>query len=164
MRRYASSDDDKLLRFRDDRLAKNAIEQLADSRMPEGITQSRYPSRMSQVIPTFSLAWIGMIHDHWMMHGDLSVAEKHLWGMREVLAWFGNTAWITDCLAECSGEFRGLVVAGRSRPAAGVEGTSIISLQYVIAMRQGSGLEEGLGHPRRPRHTEKQRMKSPRLL
>src|SRR5271157_4481870 len=35
----------------DDRLVKNAIESLDESRTPEGLTQSRYPSRLPQYIP-----------------------------------------------------------------------------------------------------------------
>ena len=34
----------------DDRLVKNAIESLDESRTPEGLTQSRYPSRLPQYI------------------------------------------------------------------------------------------------------------------
>jgi hypothetical protein len=36
------------------------------SRISEGITRSRYPSSLPQTIPTFSLLWIGMVHDYWI--------------------------------------------------------------------------------------------------
>src|SRR6266478_3307400 len=39
----------------DDRLARQAIQAINDSRIPDGITQSRYPSSLPQYIPTFSL-------------------------------------------------------------------------------------------------------------
>src|SRR5690349_11726882 len=54
----------------DDRLARQAIEAFNDSRIPDGLTQSRYPSSLVQIIPTFSLLWIGMVHDFWMYRGD----------------------------------------------------------------------------------------------
>jgi hypothetical protein len=71
----------------DDRLLKNAIELLANSQTSEGLTQSRYPSVMPQCIPSFSLYWIGMMHDLWWYHGDVSVLRPLLPNAREVLAW-----------------------------------------------------------------------------
>ena len=44
----------------DDRLARQAIKAFDQSRIPEGITRSRYPSSLPQNIPTFSLLWVGM--------------------------------------------------------------------------------------------------------
>ncbi len=54
----------------DDRLARQAIEAFDQSRIPDGITHSRYPSSLPQNIPTFSLLWIGMVHDYWMYRPD----------------------------------------------------------------------------------------------
>ncbi|MGZ8540289.1 MAG: alpha-L-rhamnosidase-related protein, partial [Chitinophagaceae bacterium] len=50
----------------DDRLLRNAINQADYSRQPEGVTLSRHPSYTPQYIPTFSLWYIGMLHDYWM--------------------------------------------------------------------------------------------------
>ena len=47
----------------DPRLARQAITNIDDSRTPEGITESRYPSSLPQFIPTFSLLWVNMLHD-----------------------------------------------------------------------------------------------------
>jgi len=47
----------------DDRLARKAIELFSRSRLPDGFLQSRYPSNSLQIIPGFSLFWIGMLHD-----------------------------------------------------------------------------------------------------
>ena len=71
----------------DDRLMRNAITQLDYSRMAEGITLSRYPTRHAQQIPPFSLWWIGMIHDYWKYRPDTNFVKEHLPGMRQVL-WF----------------------------------------------------------------------------
>ena len=132
----------------DDRLARNAIELMADSRMPEGLTMSRYPSRMFQVIPTFSLAWIGMIRDHYMMYGDASVAEKHLWAMREILAWFqarqlengllGNLTWWNFV----DWSWPGGVPPG----ATDAHGSSVMSLLYAMALRDAADMEDVLDH------------------
>ena len=60
----------------DDRLVRNAIQQFDESRIPDGITQSRYPTELPQVIPPFSLFWIGMQHDLWWYGGDRAFARR----------------------------------------------------------------------------------------
>jgi hypothetical protein len=72
----------------DDRLVKNAIEQLDESRQPEGVTLSRYPTQMPQLIPPFSLWWIGMVHDYWLYGRDTAFAMGKLPGVRQVLGFF----------------------------------------------------------------------------
>ena len=72
----------------DDRLMRNAITQISDSRTPEGATFSRFPSRLQQYIPGFSLWWIGMVHDYWMYRDDPAFVRAMLPGVRTVLAFF----------------------------------------------------------------------------
>ena len=54
----------------DDRLARQALRAFDNSRIPEGITRSRYPSSLPQSIPTFSLLYVDMLHDYWMYRPD----------------------------------------------------------------------------------------------
>ena len=54
----------------DDRLMCNAILDFHESRISDGLTASRYPSRQTQLIPPYSLFWIAMLHDYWMYRGD----------------------------------------------------------------------------------------------
>ncbi len=72
----------------DDRLPRQAIQAFNDSRIPDGITRSRYPSSVRQIIPTFSLLWVGMVHDFWMYRSDPDFAREQLSGTRSVLDWF----------------------------------------------------------------------------
>ncbi len=72
----------------DYRLARNAINLLDDSRIAAGLTQSRYPSSSMQLIPTFSLWWIGMLHDYWMYTPDSVFVKSKLPGERQVLSYF----------------------------------------------------------------------------
>ncbi len=72
----------------DDRLMRNAIELFDDSRIPEGLTQSRYPNCEPQVIPPFSLCWIEMVHDYWMHRDDSAFVQDRFGGISAVLGWF----------------------------------------------------------------------------
>ncbi len=72
----------------DDRLMRKAIEMFDNSRLPNGLTASRYPSYIVQVIPTYSLLWINMIHDHYMYKDDLEFTRKYIHGMKSVLDWW----------------------------------------------------------------------------
>jgi alpha-L-rhamnosidase len=132
----------------DDRLVRNAIELFNESRMPEGLTQSRYPSRILQVIPPFSLFWIGMIHDYWRHRDDDDFVRKYVPGVRGVLGWFeqhrtadgmlGGLPWWN--FADWCGPWRSGVP-----PGADTEGSSIVTLQYVMALREAADLEDALG-------------------
>jgi alpha-L-rhamnosidase len=72
----------------DDRLMRNSILHFNDSRMPDGITMSRYPSRHPQYIPPYSLLWITMVHDYWMHRKDDEFVRQFLPGIRTVIDWY----------------------------------------------------------------------------
>lgn len=71
----------------DDRLMRKAIMDYDHSRFNDGLTQSRYPSADFQVIPTFSLFWVCMIHDYWMHRQDDAFVKSLLPGIMGVLNW-----------------------------------------------------------------------------
>jgi hypothetical protein len=72
----------------DDRLPRKAITLFGLSRLPDGLTQARYPSRDVQVIPPFALWWIGMVYDYALWRGDRSFIAEMLPGVRSVLDGF----------------------------------------------------------------------------
>lgn len=72
----------------DGRLMRNAIDQINDSRHSDGCTMSRYPTRLEQYIPGFSLWWIGMVHDYWRYVDDPAFVRRMLPGVRAVLSFF----------------------------------------------------------------------------
>ncbi len=72
----------------DARLMRNAIDLIDDSRISNGATASRYPSRLPQFIPSFSLWWIGMLHDYWWYVDDPAFVRAMLAGVRDVLSFF----------------------------------------------------------------------------
>ena len=72
----------------DERLVRNALNQMNDSRLPEGVTLSRHPSHTAQLIPTFSLWYIDMLHDYWMYGKDEAFVKDKLMGTRGILEFF----------------------------------------------------------------------------
>ena len=139
----------------DARLVKNAIQQLNDSRIPDGITQSRYPSELPQFIPPFSLLWIGMVHDLWWYRGEPEFVKQQLPGIRTVLGWFENRLSSSGLLGKLewwnfvdwTGPFEDGV------PPQEPDGQSaILSLQFAGALRQAAEIEMALGNPENSRH------------
>jgi alpha-L-rhamnosidase len=133
----------------DDRLARQAIQAINDSRIPEGITQSRYPSSLPQYIPTFSLLWIGMVHDFWLYRDDASFVRSQLEGTRAVLDWYLQRQRADGLLqrlpwwvfVDWSADFK----AGEP-PQDQDGGSSIITLQFIEALHYGAELEEAYGN------------------
>lgn len=74
----------------DDRLACNALNLMDHSRLAEGVTRSCYPTRGTQVISTFSLWYICMLHDYWMYRNDPEFVKNKLIGERGVLDFFSK--------------------------------------------------------------------------
>jgi alpha-L-rhamnosidase len=130
----------------DDRLARQAIGAFNDSRIPDGLTQSRYPSSELQVIPTFSLLWIGMVHDFWMYRPDAGQVRAWLPGTRTVLDWFATheqNDGLLDHLPWWS--FVDWVPSGEI-PNYDSHGESCTtSLEYLGALNDGADLEKEVG-------------------
>jgi alpha-L-rhamnosidase len=74
----------------DERLLQNALNDMDNSRRPEGVTLSRHPSYTPQYIPTFSFWYIGMLHDYMMYGRDSSILKNKLAGERQILQYFRN--------------------------------------------------------------------------
>lgn len=136
----------------DDRLARQAIQAFNDSRVPDGLTRSRYPSSVTQMIPTFSLLWIGMLHDFWMYRGDDEFVKAQIPGTRTVMDWFldkqrpdGLIGYITWWPFVDWGKDFGFGMP----PEDADGGSSPITLQYIEALRYGAELEATFGDPMR---------------
>lgn len=69
-------------------LFKNALRQFDASRVPIGLTQSRYPARELQIIPTYSLLYIAMIHDYLYYQDDCEFVKSLVPGITSILDWF----------------------------------------------------------------------------
>ena len=130
----------------DDRLARQALEAFDESRFPEGLTRSRYPSSLPQTIPTFSLLWIGMLHDWWMYRPDPAPVRSSLEGTRAVLDWFGQHERPDGLLEKLPWwSFIDWVPSGET-PTYNSHGESCITtLEYLGALNDAADLEQHLG-------------------
>jgi alpha-L-rhamnosidase len=133
----------------DDRLARQAISAFANSHIPEGLTQSRYPSSLEQIIPPFSLYWIGMLDDLYLYRPDAQIVTENLQGTRDVLAWFFGYLQPDGLLREPPyWNFVDWVPESQKIPTYDAHGEScVLSLELVGAMRDASELERALGDP-----------------
>ena len=74
----------------DTRLAQKALYDYHSSLMPNGMIQSRYPSKEPQVIPTFSIYFIFMIEDYYWQTGEIDHIKKYRSTVDSVLEWFNS--------------------------------------------------------------------------
>ncbi len=134
----------------DDRLGRQAIEAFNDSRIPDGLTQSRYPSSLVQMIPTFSLLWVGMVHDFYMYRDDPEFVRRQIPGTRAVLDWWlrrqrpdglvGKIEWWP--FVDWGKDFQGGVP-----PQDENGGSSVLTLQFIEALRYAAELEDAYADP-----------------
>ena len=132
----------------DDRLMRKSIQQFDDSRIPDGLTQSRYPSYIVQIIPTYSLLWIAMIHDYFIYRNDIEFVRTFVPGMKGVLDWFSSrvdgTGMLTNLewwnFTDWSNGFMNGIPPGAD------DGYSAnVNLQYVYALQKAVEIFDELG-------------------
>jgi len=135
----------------DDRLPRQAIRALNDSRIPAGITASRYPSSLPQYIPTFSLLWIGMIHDNYRYDPDKSFAQNNLPGARTVLQWFASYQHPDGVLGQLPWwSFIDWIETETKRPFPSYDKNNescLTTMEYIGALEDAIDLEKSLGSP-----------------
>ena len=132
----------------DDALVRQALAQFDASRLPSGLTQSRYPSDLEQVTPLYSLTWVTMVHDYWMLRRDSAFVEGLLPGIAGVLSRFERQLGEDDLVEASSYDFRN---RGYRRwraeryPEASSERMTLHSLFYAHALRQAADLFDYFG-------------------
>ena len=133
----------------DDRLAKNALNLMDYSRQRDGYTLSRYPDTQNQVIPTYSLWYICMLHDY-LMYGtdDRFLADKRL-GARQILNYFLSYQDADGSLKNVPGwNFTDWASGWRMGTGpAGQDGSSaLMDLQLLLALQSAQTLEQTIGN------------------
>jgi alpha-L-rhamnosidase len=135
----------------DDRLVRNALNQMDASRLAEGVTLSRHPSFSPQIIPTFSLWYIGMLHDYWMYRPDAMFIREKLAGTRDVLNFFAKYQTEDGSLKSTpywlfSDWVNNKTQWGYGMAPKGKDGSSsVLDLQLLWAYQTAGRMEEALG-------------------
>jgi alpha-L-rhamnosidase len=134
----------------DDRLVKNALNLIDNSRKPEGITASRYPSVNQQIIPTFSLWYIGMLHDYMMYAADSAFIANKLHGSRQILHYFDGFRAKDGSLKNLPNWFfvdwvekwnRGMPPVGQDGSSALLDLQLLLAFQYAVDLEKYRGME-----------------------
>ena len=127
----------------DDRLMRNALELADQSRIPEGLTLSRGPSYIPQVIPAFSLYWVDMVHDYYMYRQDKEFLRQFLPGIESVLGWFERRIDFTGLLGPLEwfnfADWTDGFMVGVP-PGSDLGHSALISLNYVYALDRAAEL------------------------
>lgn len=141
----------------DDRLVRNALMQFDESRIAEGITHSRFPTSQSQFIPPFSLFWVDMVNDYWMLRDDSAFVRQFLPGISQVLQWYGKKIdksngmlgpvpfwnfvdWVDQWPWTSETGVGGVPAGGQTG------GSSILTMQYAWALEKASKLFRYYGY------------------
>lgn len=135
---------------RDDRLPKKALRLFEWSRLHNGLTQSRYPSRIRQIIPPFSLWWIAMLHDFAYWRSDRGLVRELLPATRGVLNYFLNCRVDHEFIGGMAGwNFLDWTEGWPGGvPPDGKDGANAsLNWQMVLALRQAAELEVYAGDP-----------------
>jgi alpha-L-rhamnosidase len=134
----------------DDRLARKAIFLFDQSRLSDGLTQSRYPSRIRQTTRPFALWWVAMVHDYALWRDDFSFVQVRMPGVRNVIEGykrFLNSDSLIQLPAGPNMNFMDWVREwGASSPPDGGTGiNSLFSLQWALVLTQVAQLETWCG-------------------
>ena len=143
-------------------LPKKALQTFDVSRLLSGLTQSRYPSRVRQIIPPFSLWWVAMVHDFALWRGEADFTRSLLPGVRAVCDHFAALIGEDGLLQAPDGwNFGDWVVATAQQrengsetawkngvpPGGATQNSAFLGFQAALVFRLASEIEEWFGEP-----------------
>ncbi|KAM5387014.1 hypothetical protein ACJZ2D_000307 [Fusarium nematophilum] len=144
----------------DDRLMRQAITNFAASITPEGLTQSRFPSHVPQIIAGFSLYWVLQVCDHHLFFGDTPYSRSFLPRIDGVFEFFDSHVddlglvsglpedvwqyvdWVTAWGATDEHPDKGVPTSGRRSNR-----HTYFSMLYAYVLNQAARLLRDVGRP-----------------
>lgn len=139
---------------------RQAITNFAASILSEGLTQSRFPSHVPQLIAGFSLYWILQVCDHHLFFGDAAYARSFLPRIDGVLEFYAAHVddlglvsglpadvwqyvdWVTTWGATDDHPDKGVPTSGRASNR-----HTYFSMLYAVVLRQAARLARDVGRP-----------------
>lgn len=132
----------------DDRLARNALNLMDNSRQRDGYTLSRYPDTQNQVIATYSMWYVCMLHDYLLYGTDPEFLKDKLLGARQILNYFLSYVDTDGSLKNVPGwNFTDWAEGWRmgTGPAAEDGSSAVMDLQLLLALQAAIELEKNVG-------------------
>jgi hypothetical protein len=121
-----------------------------------GITTSRYPSRDLQLIPSFSIWWIAMIHDYWMLRGNNDYVASFLPYTRLVMDYYERNLTENGSLSFIPYWFFTDWADGfwGNTPRMPDGKSSIQDLHFLTGLQKAAEMERNIGLPAMAEHYE----------
>lgn len=130
----------------DARLPRKAIELFDVSRDGTGLTTSRYPSSLRQVIPPFSLWWVNMVADYALWRGEADFIKARMPGVRSILEnWLFQKTTEGLVVGPDGWNFVDWVPGWSSGYPPGGNVSAPLNWQLVLALDAAAGLERWCG-------------------
>jgi len=135
---------------RDDRLPRKALRLFDSSRLASGLTQSRYPCRIMQIIAPFSLWWVAMVRDYALWRDDRAFVQALMPGVVATLEGFRRFLGSDGLLQAPEGwntiDWVPAWDKDAGIPPDGINGVSgLLNWQLVYVLSQTADLEARLG-------------------
>jgi len=131
----------------DDRLAKNALNLMDQSRQRDGVTTSRYPDNLGQLIPTYSMWYITMLHDYLMYGSDKEFLSDKVLGWRQILNYFLSHMEDGSLKNVPGWNFTDWAEGWQRNAPVGEDGSSsVMDLHLLHALQAAVELEENFGN------------------
>lgn len=136
-------------------MVRQALEMGRMSMVADGLTYSRYPHNVPQMISSYSLSWTGMIYDYWMYRGDDAYVRTLLPQTRSIMSWYEQYLREDGSLdripywyfCDWASNFAG------GEPIREEKGNSAYQdLAYLMALDEAAKMEEALGLPSIAQH------------
>ena len=130
---------------------RKAIDLFNDSRGGNGLTKSRYPSNVPQIIPPFSNWWIAMVDDYRMLNGDKEFIRGMVPGIESIIdrfEHFTNEEGLVVFSAKDEWDFvdwAGRLHHADKRKQEGSEPSGLLSLNHVYALDHAAEIMRYLG-------------------
>ncbi len=126
---------------------RSAMEQINNSRLPDGNVTSCYPLKATFVHPTYSLIWIDMLHDLMMLNGEKDLLKTYTGEIQEVFDYYESLIKENGLVGKSAYPmFIDWYVPKGGNSVANKDGNSaILTLNYAYTLQKAAEILDYLG-------------------